>query len=321
MSTKLLAGMKRFEFDSVLTVAHGFGWLTASALAEYRGVPLHLIVNDDWPRAADVPTLVRGWLDRRFAETYRQAESRMCMSPAMKNSYRQQYGVDGEVLYPMRDARARRFEYPAPHVGSNEHKFTIAFAGTINSAGYIQALNKLSKALERVSGRLLIFGPLTRSEAEGIDLARPNIVFGGLLESSALIEQLRQQVDALFVPMSFAEADRANMQMAFPSKLADYTAVGAPMLIYGPEYCSAVRWARENDDVAIVVTADEQEALSNQVQRLASSPADRLLLGARALEVGRQYFAHEKVQSVFNRALRSSIAPQILTGTDSCFAS
>jgi hypothetical protein len=82
-----------------------------------------------------------------------------------------------------------------------------------------------------------------------------------------------------------------------------------------------VRWARENDDVAIVVTADEQEALSNQVQRLASSPADRLLLGARALDVGRQYFAHEKVQSVFNRALRSSIAPQILTGTDSCFAS
>src|SRR5215216_8087296 len=40
--------------ESVLTVAHGFGWLAAANIANKRGVPLHLIVHDDWPRVADV---------------------------------------------------------------------------------------------------------------------------------------------------------------------------------------------------------------------------------------------------------------------------
>jgi glycosyltransferase involved in cell wall biosynthesis len=321
LSTKLLTKVKEFEFDSVLTVAHGFGWLTASALAEYRSVPLHLIVHDDWPRVAQVPTILRSWLDRSFAKTYRQAQSRLCVSPMMRDSYRQRYGVAGDVLYPMRDVRAPRFEYPGPRVGSNDHPFTIAFAGTINSAGYIEVLQKLSIALEPVGGRLLLFGPLNQSEAEGLDLARPNIVFGGLLESSTLIKQLRQEADALFVPMSFAAADRLNMEMAFPSKLADYTAVGAPLLIYGPEYCSAVHWAKANPGVAVVVTSTETDALVESVRRLASSPAERALLGTQALDVGNRYFSHDSVQGVFNSALQSVTPPQITRVADFCSAS
>lgn len=321
LSAALLAKLDKVQFSSVLTVAHGFGWLTASELAATRGVPLHLIVHDDWPRAANVPEIFRSWLDRRFAKTYGQAESRMCISPTMRDAYRQRYGGEGEVLFPIRDKQCPQFDAPDPHLGRDDHPFTIAFAGSINSDGYIHALKRLSKVLEQVSGRLLIFGPLTKSEVASIGLDRPNIVLEGLLGSSALIEKLRQQADALFVPMSFAEADSANMEMAFPSKLADYTAVGAPLLIYGPEYCSAVRWARENVGVAIVVTADEEEALADAVRRLASSPADRRLLGARALDVGRQYFAHENVQSVFNRALKSSISRPISSSADYCSVS
>jgi glycosyltransferase involved in cell wall biosynthesis len=320
-STELLTKVKEFEFDSVVTVAHGFGWLAASALAEDRSVPLHLIVHDDWPRAAHVPTIFRSWLDRSFEKTYRQAQSRMCVSPTMKDSYRDKYGVDGDVLYPMRQKSGPQFWAPPTRVGTNDHSFTIAFAGSINSPGYIHALKRLSLALEPVGGRLLLFGPLSQCEAEAIDLARPNIVFGGLLDSSALIEQLRQEADALFVPMSFAEVDRLNMEMAFPSKLADYTAVGAPLLIYGPDYCSAVRWAKENPGVAIVVTGNETDALVEPVWRLASSPADRVLLGTQALDIGNRYFSHDLVQSVFNNALKSVTSPQIARVADFCSAS
>jgi len=320
LSTELLAKLEKIQFSSVLTVAHGFGWLTASELAATRGIPLHLIVHDDWPRAANVPEIFRSWLDRRFAKTYGQAKSRMCISPTMRDAYRMRYGGEGEVLFPIRDKQSPQFNAPDPHLGRDDHPFTIAFAGSINSDGYIHALKRLSKVLEQVSGRLLIFGPLTKSEAATIGLDRPNIVLEGLLGSSVLIDKLRQQADALFAPMSFAEADSANMEMSFPSKLADYTAVGAPLLIYGPEYCSAVRWARENDEVAIVVTSDEEDTLAEAVRRLASSPADRLRLGTRALEVGREYFAHKKVQSVFNRALGGSFAPQTLTAAVSCSA-
>ena len=65
------------EFDSILTVAHGFGWLAAASLARKRDVPLHLIVHDDWPRAAHVPPAFRAWFERRFASVYKQAQSRL----------------------------------------------------------------------------------------------------------------------------------------------------------------------------------------------------------------------------------------------------
>jgi len=122
-SAELLTKVNEFEFDCVLTVAHGFGWLAASALAEYRSVPLHLIVHDDWPRAAHVPTIFRSWLDRSFAKTYRQAQSRMCISPTMKDCYRHKYGVDGDVLYPMRQSGGPKFvrEFDYECAGTSIH--------------------------------------------------------------------------------------------------------------------------------------------------------------------------------------------------------
>ncbi len=101
--------------------------------------------------------------------------------------------------------------------------------------------------------------------------------------------------------MSFAPSDRANMEMAFPSKLADYTATGVPLLIYGPSYCSAVAWARENPGVAEVVEAESD--LAAAIAKLADNPEHRRALGKRALETGREYFTHARVQQSFYQSL------------------
>jgi hypothetical protein len=289
------------EFDDVLTVAHGFGWLAGASLARKRNVPLHVMVHDDWPRAASVPQGLRNWLDQRFADVYRQAQSRMCVSPAMRRDYESRYGVDAEVIYPSRASGLVVHAEPPERLAHNDHQFTIAFAGTINSPGYVKALIALHDALDAVSGRLLIFGPLTSEQAQQCGLERQNVVVGGLLSWPELMRRLRDEVDALFVPMSFDAADRSNMELAFPSKLADCTAVGLPLLIYGPPYCSAVGWANENAGVAEVV--ETQEGLAPVVQLLGNDPALRLTLGRRALEIGEHYFAHDAVQAVFNRAI------------------
>jgi glycosyltransferase involved in cell wall biosynthesis len=141
-----------------------------------------------------------------------------------------------------------------------------------------------------VNGRLLIFGPLTTESAQQVGLNDPNTKICGLLTSDELLARLREEADALFVPMSFAASDRNNMELAFPSKLADCTATGLPLLIYGPAYCSAVTWARENPGVAEVV--ESEAALGDAVTSLAQHPEHRLALGTKALEVGRQYFSH-----------------------------
>ena len=104
------------------------------------------------------------------------------------------------------------------------------------------------------------------------------------------------------------------MELAFPSKLADCTAVGLPLLVYGPPYCSAVTWARENSGVAEVIDTDQATELSAAIARLAMNPSRRRALAQRALEVGRRYFAHEAVQQVFDRAITRAPALRMRTG-------
>ena len=298
---KISQSINGFEFEAVFTVAHGFGWLAAAEIAKQRRLPLHFVVHDDWPRVADVAPSFRNWIDEQFGNIYRQARSRLCVSPAMSRFYEERYGPPGTVVYPSRAADAIEFAGPPARLGSNDRQFTIAFAGTINSRGYIDALKTLQNALQPVNGRLLIFGPLAEDDAQQIGLNDPNTKIGGLLSSEQLLTRLREEADALFVPMSFADCDRDNMEMAFPSKLADYTATSLPLLIYGPAYCSAVRWARDNPGAAEVV--ENESGLGDAVMSLAQQPEHRLALGTRALEAGREYFSHARVQQVFHQLL------------------
>ena len=301
IAPQLAQSLNGFDGEIVLTVAHGFGWLAAAQIATKLKQPLHLIVHDDWPRVADIAPRFRNWLDDRFANVYRQAQSRLCVSPAMSRFYEQRYGESATVIYPSRAADCADFKEPPAHLADRENQFTIAFAGTINSRGYVRALSALQKALETVDGRLLIFGPLSGDAAQQVGLNHRNTEICGLLNSTELLIRLREKADALFVPMSFASEDRVNMEMAFPSKLADYTVTGVPLLIYGPSYCSAVAWARENAGVAEVVETESD--LTSAIKRLATDPDHRIALGKNALDTGREYFTHERVQQRFYQSL------------------
>lgn len=76
-----------------------------------------------------------------------------------------------------------------------------------------------------------------------------------------------------------------------------------PLLIYGPDYCSAVRWARDNDGVAEVVASEDDEDLAKSVDRLAGDAPHRLRLANAALAAGERYFSYEAALSVFRSAL------------------
>jgi len=129
-------------------------------------------------------------------------------------------------------------------------------------------------------------------------LAAPNIELMGMVDSKILLHRLRSDADVLFVPMSFEPADAANMRLGFPSKLTDYTAAGLPLLIFGPEDCSAVRWARSEPGVAEVVDRNESIALGQSLERLRDVQWRRAL-AERALEVGERIFNHGEVASNF----------------------
>jgi hypothetical protein len=124
-----------------------------------------------------------------------------------------------------------------------------------------------------------------------------------------MIKRCRSEADVLFVPMSFAKADKANVEISFPSKLTDYTAMGLPLLIHAPAYSSVVRWALENPGVAEVVDTEDTGRLAEALKSLARNPEHRTRLAAEALAVGNRLFSHAAAVARFHGALVRGRAP------------
>jgi hypothetical protein len=295
-----------FQPEAVLSVTHGYSWLTASTFAKRHCLPAHLICHDEWLSGVRALGGMKTWASNTFGDCYRRASSRLCVSPRMAEQYYDRYGCSASVLYPSRAKACPTATEPATRLSHARSEPVFAFAGTINSPGYAEALRSLASHLKKFGGTLLLYGPTDKSRAKAFGLSHENILLRGMLKSDELILRLREEADVLFVPMSFYAIDRFNMELSFPSKLTDYTAVGLPLLIRGPEYCSAVRWARENPGVAEVVDTEAEQNFEASIKRLAQHPNHRVQLALRALEVGARYFSHQTAQQTFFTSLSCS---------------
>jgi len=294
--------VKTFHPEAILTVAHGFSWVTAAAVAESLRIPLHLIVHDDWVSCNHLSNRMREFGRGQFAKVYRQAKTRFCASPYMAEEYERRYGINGTVLYPSQSTFTPVFESSCD--SETQHFPTVSYAGTINSGGYAQSILNLAKVLEKFSGRVLLFSPHSKNELANFGLDRPNIVAHPLLDHHHLVEHLRKESDVLFIPMSFESSDNQNMRVAFPSKITDYTATGRPLLIWGPAYCSAVRWALDNSGIAEVVYENDLDLLFAAVDRLVSGREYRNQLGESALTAGKESFSNPAIRQVFYQSIK-----------------
>lgn len=310
-----------FDPQAVVTVPQGFSWLAAARLAKEANLPLHLIVHDDWPSSTFLIPSLKQWKDREFGRIYRQAASRLCVSPFMEDAYRRDYGAAGQVLYPARAKDSPTFDELPGTCTKGPGPLVAAYAGNLFHA-YPRMVLELAACLERSGGRLLLFGPHSPENLRSHGLNRANILSQGLVSSTELISRLRKEADFVLVPMSFAPGQfRRNAELSFPSKLTDYTAAGLPLLIWGPEYCSAVRWARQYEAVAEVITSEPSagwycspgtaanfkgevtEGIDRAVNRLEDAH-HRKRLGMAAIEIGDRLFSHRASIDILYRALR-----------------
>jgi hypothetical protein len=294
-----------FKPDAVLTVGHGYSWLPAASLAKARGIPLHLVVHDDWPRQAQLLPSVRAWLDREFGVVYRQSISRFCVSRSMEETYRERYGAAGSVLLPSRAASMESHASPPARLEETGRPVVFGFGGTVNTPGYVRALRQLADVLDRHGAVLHLYGPISADDARSAGLDARNIRICGLVKAPEFISRMRQEVDVLFLPMSFDPDDRENMRLCFPSKLADYTATGLPLLAYGPADSSGIRWGRENPAAAEVVDWEGPDGLNAAVERLLSA-SHRFEIGKGALAAGRDCFSHQRAESMLYQHLARS---------------
>ncbi|MFT3781732.1 MAG: glycosyltransferase [Nibricoccus sp.] len=284
------ASLKGFPVEAILAIHEGFGWYMAARIAQRLRVPLHLILHDDWFRCIPMAPLLKERFERAFGAVYRAASGRLCISPYMEEEYARRFGAPGRVLYPVRDPKAPQPTEPPVRLSANSKELTVAYAGNLWHKSNWESLRNLASALETVGGRLLIFGPTKPDDAASNGLQRANVSVRGFVPN--LIETLREEAQVVFVAMAFDANERRNMEICFPSKMTEYTAAGLPVLIHGPAYSSAVRWAQAHTDAAEVVLEQNQSAVETSLRRLLD-PAFRVRLAQRALELGRDCFSFE----------------------------
>ncbi|TWU55219.1 glycosyltransferase [Rubripirellula reticaptiva] len=303
LKSVVLKTMQNCKPDAILTVGHGFSWIAAAQLAEQLGVPLHFIVHDDVPSTIELSSRAKRFFQVRFSQVYRDAASRLCVSPYMVDEYRERYSASGVVLYPGRSKQVSAITYQEPRPKTTS-TLRFAFAGSLNSKGFIDSLNSLCAVLDELSvnAEILMYGPFTSEDAKKSGFQSPRARFRGLVPAAEIVETLQREADILYLPISFSDQDRCNMAIHFPSKLTDYSATGLPVLVFGPVYASAIRWCRDAN--CGVLTASGDVELLECVKRL-SDCETRVKLGRITYEVGRQAFSHTGTSQVlFNQLNR-----------------
>jgi glycosyltransferase involved in cell wall biosynthesis len=297
----MMSSLSGFDVEAVVTIAHGFGWITAAAVARRLRVPLHIIVHDDWPRSSAIVEACRPWLERTFGRIYRAAASRLCVSPFMAEEYEQRYGAAGSLMYPSRSKDCPVFPAKAAQpIGDGD--MVIGYGGN-SSPLLVESLRALAAALPGTRTRLALFGGFDEDAKRRLLAESPAISFHGFVPFDRMIRELREIADVLFVPMTFGVDQRDNMKLSFPSKLTDYTATGLPLLIHAPAYSSAVRWARMERDVAEIVDESGEAPLRAAIARLRADADRRARLAANAVAAGQRYFDAAAARLALTQAL------------------
>lgn len=270
----------------VLTVAHGDACWAAQRYARICGLPLVTFFHDWWPDIPQLHSYMRQILESRFLQLYRESDLALCVCEGMREKLGSH--PNAHILYPIpeRNILNTAIKIERPYIRSN--KFKVSYFGNLFEYGPM-----LLEAMETLKDNTHIcievrganpnwpadFWEESRARGQWLDFA-PRTELGEWLTST----------DAFLVPMVFDPSMRRRMETCFPSKIAEYVQYEKPIVIWGPEYCSAVRWARKHD-YALCVTDDNPYELKVELEKLRSS-----------IEVQRHYARKSKYlcQTEFN---------------------
>jgi glycosyltransferase involved in cell wall biosynthesis len=250
-----------FRSEVVVCVMQNTPWiLTAERTARKLGIPLVLIVHDLNEEFEKVFPWAKQALLKRNRQVYRAASRRLCVSPQMAEYLEKRYGVPGEVMYPNRseelqpralddslvlresiqrhEARGERRE------GHASATLTLGYAGSL-AYGYGEELVKLIDVLREVGARIRMFSPRPSGILDALNHATDVVEICGYRPALEAWTDIQKTCDAIILPYSNpAGSNELLYRTHFPSKLAEYLALGMPVIVSGPEFATGVKWAK-----------------------------------------------------------------------------
>jgi hypothetical protein len=247
---------------------------------------------------ADVYAPIRKILDRRFARLYSASQAALCVSEGMREQLGERVG--SQVLYPLADVPETDRAAGGADPPARRQPLRVYYCGGLYDYGPM-----LAELLRQASGTPDVFLQVRGAEPNWPAGFRAEMSRTGNWLDFAPRSELGPwlaSAGAFLVTMCFESGMRRRMASSFPSKLTEYAQYGKPIIIWGPEDCSAVRWARKGDR-AIAVTHGGAEAVLAAMTALAQSTESQDHYARQARAAAATEFNPAKLQRQFLDAI------------------
>jgi hypothetical protein len=285
--------VETFKPDVILTLAECGLCHSARKTAQRHGLPLAGLFLDWFPvmKRHYGHRATQSILSRRYRELYAACDLAFCTSDGMQE--RLGPHPNSHVVYPM---PGRHVVSENPWLRSNK-RFRLVYVGSVENF-YGRMLCALIEKIEATTDlEIVVVGPNADWPVELLKRAKANGVYLGF-KSPERAADVMASADALIVVMSFDKEHELFMRTSFTTKFLDYVAFGKPVILWGPEYCTPVRVAREHGGAAVLPTADAGAVVSLS-REIARDSALNEKLSEQALRLHETVFNPDRLQSIF----------------------
>ena len=299
---KVLDAAHEFRPDIIMTIGGSWDWTSqmAKQLSRKMNLPLIASFNDWFDYSIIIHPLLKPIEERMFRSLYRASELALCTSEGMRDALGEH--PNSHVLYPIGSVSVQDQYGPAiSQIG--DRPMVAAFAGSM-SDWYGPMLESIEMASRSLSAPIEFrFYGANPSWSSDFDLhAREKGIFCGHLAFDLLRSDI-QKADLLILPMGFGDQCAQVERTSFKTKFLDYLTYGKPILVWGPEYCTAVHVAREFDS-AEVSTDPDPHLLVQKMISLKNSPTRRRELLGNARRMYEDRFHPERIHTALIEKIR-----------------
>ena len=245
-----------------------------------------------------------GWtrpaLSRWFRRFYSECDLAFCTSDGMKEVLGPH--PNSHVIYPM----PGRHVVPEKAWPPRSGKFRVVYVGSVQNF-YGRMLCSLIEQIERTSDlEIIVVGPAADWPKQLLERARTSGTYLGFRPPEEAAEVLAS-ADALLVVMSFEKEHELFMRTSFTTKFLDYVAFGKPVILWGPDYCTPFRLAREHGG-AVAVDQNDAGAIVSVGRQIAGNTAWRDQLSQEARRLHQTLFNPDRLQKIFVGEIEKLVA-------------
>ena len=285
--------VQRFQPHIVLTLAECGLCHVAQKTAQRHRLPLAGLFLDWFPvmKGHYGHKSAQRILSQRYRELYAACDLAFCTSDGMQEVLGPH--PNSHVIYPMPGRHRVPGQSSMPRTG----KFRVVYVGSVQNF-YGRMLCSLIERIEATEClEIIVVGPNADWPKPLVERARANGTYLGFKPPEEAAEVLAS-ADALLSVMSFEKEHELFMRTSFTTKFLDYVAFGKPVILWGPEYCTPVRVAREHGGAA-VVTTDDPGAVVSLCREIAADTELNEKLSKQALQLHQTLFNPDRLQAIF----------------------